>query len=86
LGGKQIQLYTGDSVGRDSYIYDDSVGGEAISANGYHVGIAIERDGQAIVFDNHHPDGIAKEQWIANLLFPSRLYHGVSFQVTELSF
>jgi Papain fold toxin 2 len=73
-------------VGRDSYIYDDSVGGEAISANGYHVGIAIERDSQDIVFDNHHPDGIAREQWMANLLFPSRLYYGVSFQVTELLF
>jgi hypothetical protein len=86
IRGKRIQLYTGDSVGRDSYIYDDSVGGEAISANGYHVGIAVERGGQEIVFDNHHPDGVLREQWMGNLVFPGRLFYGQYFQVTEVEF
>jgi Papain fold toxin 2 len=86
IQGKRIQLYTGDSVGRYSYIYDDSVGGDAISSNGYHVGIAVAIQNQETIFDNHHPDGIDRERWLANLVFPSRLYFNRPFQITEITF
>ncbi|MGG6287461.1 papain fold toxin domain-containing protein [Leptolyngbya sp. AN03gr2] len=86
IGGQRIELYTGDSIGRDSYIYDDSIGGDAISTNGYHAGIAILIQNQEIVFDNHHPDGLEREQWLANLMFPSRFYSDRPFQITETPF
>jgi hypothetical protein len=84
--GKKIQLYTGDSTGRDSYIYDDSIRGDAISTNGYHVGIAVVIQNRETVFDNHHPNGVDREDWLANLMFPSRLYFNRSFQITEIAF
>lgn len=86
IQGKKIQLHTGDSTGRDSYIYDDSVGGDAISTNGYHVAIAVVINNQETVFDNHHADGISQDAWIANLVFPSRLYFNRPFQITESTF
>ncbi|MHC5932589.1 papain fold toxin domain-containing protein [Nostoc sp.] len=39
--GKRIKLYTGSAIGRNSYIYDENVSGDAISVNGRHQGIAI---------------------------------------------
>lgn len=86
IQGKRIQLYTGDSSGRDSYIYDDSVGGDAISTNGYHVGVAVVINGQTTLFDNHHTEGVSEDAWIANLVFPGRLYFNRSFQITESAF
>jgi hypothetical protein len=71
---------------RAQYIYDDSIRGDAISSNNYHVGIAVIIQNQETVFDNHHPDGIDRENWMANLMFPSRLYFNRSFQVTEIDF
>lgn len=47
-------------MGRDSYIYDDSVPGDAISMNGRHEGISILINEIEMVFDNHHPNGIPK--------------------------
>ncbi|MGV0024408.1 papain fold toxin domain-containing protein [Phormidesmis priestleyi] len=72
IRGQKIQLYTGDSVGRDSYIYDDS--------------IVILIQNQATVFDNHHPDGLERERWLVNLMFPSRLFVDRPFQITETPF
>lgn len=84
--GKRIKLYTGSAIGRNSYIYDESVSGDAISVNGRHQAIAIIIDELEMIFDNHHPDGITREQWLANLLFYNKLYHGQQFQVTEETF
>lgn len=87
ISGKRIKLYTGTTLGRDSYIYDDSVSsGEAISVNGRHEAIAIIINQVEIVFDNHHPDGLPRNEWMANLLFCSKLYYGEDFEVTEEDF
>jgi hypothetical protein len=86
IPGKRIKLYTGAAIGRDSYIYDESVSGDAISINGRHQGIMIIIDGVEMIFDNHHPDGITKNQWLANLLFYNKLYNGKQFQITEETF
>lgn len=73
-------------MGRNSYIYDDSVPGDAISINGRHEGIAIIIEGQEIVFDNHHHNGIVRGEWMSNILFYGLVYTGQSFEITEQEF
>jgi hypothetical protein len=86
IRGKRIKLYTGSAIGRDSYIYDENVSRDAISVNGRHQGIAIIINEVEMIFDHHHPDGITREQWLANLLFYRKLYYGQQFQITEEPF
>jgi hypothetical protein len=43
-------------------------------------------DGVEMIFDNHHPDGITRNPWLANLLFYNKLYNGQQFQITEEPF
>ncbi|OUL26905.1 hypothetical protein BV372_26130 [Nostoc sp. T09] len=86
IPGKRIKLYTGSAIGRNSYIYDESVSGDAISLNGRHQGIAIIINEVEMIFDNHHPDGLLREHWLANLVFYNKLYSGQQFQVTEENF
>jgi hypothetical protein len=84
--GKRIKLFTGDSVNRDAFIYDDSAEENPISVNGRHEGISITINEAEIVFDNHHAHGIERAAWMANLLFVSRLHRGAAFQITEIPF
>ena len=86
IRGKRIKLFTGTTIGRSSYIYDDSVPGDPISSNGRHEGIAIFINAVEIVFDNHHHDGITRSEWMNNLLFYGKLHYGEQFQVTEEEF
>lgn len=86
IEGKRIKLYTGSATGANCFIFDDSVPTEAISDNGRHEGIAITINGVETVFDNHHPDGLPREQWMNNLLFQGKLHFGQQFQVTEVNF
>ncbi|MHC5932590.1 papain fold toxin domain-containing protein [Nostoc sp.] len=41
---------------------------------------------RAIIFDNHHRDGLTREEWLANLLFYNKLYYGQQFEITEENF
>ncbi len=75
IQGKRIKLYTGAATGANCYIYDDSIPGEAVSVNGRHEGIAIVINNVEIVFDNHHPDGISKKQWMNNLVFQGKIHY-----------
>ncbi|MBD2202390.1 hypothetical protein H6G33_36160 [Calothrix sp. FACHB-1219] len=86
IAGKRIKLYTGSAIGRNSYIYDDSLSGDAISLNGRHQGVAIIINEVEIIFDNHHLDGLTREQWLGNLQFYNKLYSGQQFQITEENF
>ncbi|MCL1462873.1 papain fold toxin domain-containing protein [Argonema galeatum] len=86
IHGKHIKLYTGTAIGRSSYIYDDSIPGEPISLNGCHQGIIILIDAVEIVFDNHHPNGVPRDEWMNNLLFYGKLHYGQQFKVTEKEF
>lgn len=83
IHGKRIKLYTGFGRGRNSGIYDDSVPRDAISENGRHEGIAIVINNIETIFDNHHPDGLTKEQWMTNLQFHGKIFNGLRFIVTE---
>jgi hypothetical protein len=52
-----------------------------IADNGRHQGIAIDIGGGEMVFDNHHPNGIPKEEWLPNLVFPSKITGGREFKL-----
>jgi hypothetical protein len=77
IPGKQIQIDTGSQDPLYGRIYDDSVG-ELIATTGDHEGIAIEVDGQELVFDNIHPQGLRRSIWLRNLYSPL-LDDGFSF-------
>lgn len=86
INGKRIKLYTGSMRKPNNYIYDDSIGGDAISENGRHQGIAIIINQVEIVFDNHHPLGVTKQEWLLNLQFYNKLFFNQEFQITEENF
>jgi hypothetical protein len=86
ISGKLIKLYTGASTGANSFIYDEAFPEEAISTNGRHQGIYVIMNGIETVFDNHHPAGISRDQWMANLLFQGLVHFGQQFQITEIEF
>ncbi len=84
IHGRRIKLDTTRQVNADYYIYDDSLPQGApdgiIADNGHHEGIAIRINGEEIVFDNHHPDGVLHEQWMNNLTFYGKEHRGDSFR------
>jgi Papain fold toxin 2 len=84
IPGKQIELDTGSQDPLYGRICDDSVG-ELIATTGHHEGIAIEIDGQELIFDNTHPQGLLRATWIQNLYSPC-LDEGRLFQMTEIEF
>jgi hypothetical protein len=88
IHGRRIKLDTPRQTRYDGNIYDDSLpqGSDVIADNGYHEGIAIKINGEEKVFDNHHPNGVATEQWKGNLLFDSKIRFGANFIETGYSF
>lgn len=86
ISGKLIKLYTGASTGANSFIYDETFPEEAISTNGRHQGISVIINDIETVFDHHHPAGISRDKWIANLLFQGLVHFGQQFQITEIEF
>lgn len=84
IPGKQIALDTGSQDPIYGRSYDDSIG-QLIATTGHHEGIAIKIDGEEIVFDNLHPEGMPKTIWRQNF-YSSILEVGREFQVTEISF
>lgn len=82
IHGRRVKLDTTRQVREDDFIIDDSLpaSSDAISTNGHHEGIAIRINGEEIVFDNHHPDGVPAQQWMNNLTFYSKEYNGASFR------
>ncbi|MBG1269706.1 papain fold toxin domain-containing protein [Nostoc sp. WHI] len=88
IHGERIKLDTTKQEAEDDYIMDNSlpVSADAISINGHHEGIAIKINGEEKVFDNHHSDGLTKEQWMNNLTFYSKEYNGASFRKSGYSF
>jgi len=86
IPGKRIKLYTGEAIGWNGNIYDDSVPGEAISVNGCHEAIAIFLNNVETVFDNHHPDGLPRDEWMANLQFHDKILNNKQFLTKEEEF
>lgn len=70
ISGKLIQLSTGSSSTSYDNIWDDSIG-QIISSNGKHEAIAVEIDGQELIFDNVHPEGIPRLDWMKKPTVPN---------------
>jgi hypothetical protein len=84
LPGKQISLFTGTTEKPFCNIYHDRLG-QNISLNGRHEAISVEVEGQELVFDNIHPQGISRVNWINNFYSPIQDL-GQNFQVAETEF
>jgi len=87
IKGKVIKINTGAELDfRNSFLYDDSVPGDAISETGYHEGVIVIIDGLEIVFDNHHPQGLPKVQWLLNFQVFGKIHLGQPLIIEEESF
>lgn len=87
IKGKIIKINTqADLDYRNCFLYDDSIGGDAISETGYHEGVIVIIDRAEIVFDNHHPQGIPKREWLANFQFFGKIHLGQELVIIEENF
>lgn len=84
VSGKQIKLFTGSTEDPFCNIYHERLQ-QNISINGRHEATIVEIDGQELVFDNIHPEGISRIDWINNLYCPAQDL-GSNFQITEIEF
>jgi hypothetical protein len=82
--GKQISLSTGTTEDPFCNIYHERLQ-QNISINGRHEAIAVEIDGQELIFDNIHPEGISRVDWINNFYCPAQDLGG-NFQIIETEF
>jgi hypothetical protein len=84
ISGCSIQLFTGSTKEPFCHIYHERLQ-ENISTNGRHEAIAVEINGQELIFDNIHPDGISRVDWMNNLYSPVQDL-GATFKITETEF
>ena len=82
--GKIVTIDTGSSKKPFGNIYHDRLQ-QNISTNGRHVAIAVEINSQELIFDNIHPEGISRSEWLNNLYSPIQDLGG-DFQITETYF
>ncbi len=82
--GKQIKLFTGSSEEHYGNIYHEFLQ-QNIATNGQHQGIAVEIEGEELVFDNIEHQVISRAAWINNLYCPIKDAGG-DFQLTEIDF
>ena len=84
IPGREINLFTGSTEDPFCNIYHEVLQ-QNISINGRHYAIAVEIDGQELIFDNIHPEGISRVNWINNLYCVIQDLGG-EFQITETEF
>lgn len=84
LSGKHIRLFTGSTADPFCNIYHEQLQCN-ISVNGYHEAIALQLDQEELVFDNLHPAGIPRIQWLKNFYSPMQDL-GQDFKITESTF
>jgi Papain fold toxin 2 len=84
ISGKRIKLYSGSSEDPFCNIYHEILQ-ESISTNGKHEAIAVVIEREELIFDNLHPQGVIRAQWIQNF-YCAMLDLGEAFQVTESEF
>ncbi|NER25150.1 MAG: hypothetical protein F6J86_03410 [Symploca sp. SIO1B1] len=82
--GWQISLFTGSTEDPFCNIYHENLQ-RNISVNGRHEAIAIMIEGQEVVFDNLHPEGLPRASWIENFYCPIQDLGG-NFEITESKF
>ncbi len=84
IQGKQLLLSTGTAQKPFCNIYCDHLQ-QTISVNGNHTAIAILMNGQELIFDNIHPQGVPRVEWIKAFHSPIQDL-GQDFQLTETEF
>ncbi len=83
IPARYIRLFTGSTEDPFCNIYHEALQ-RNISTNGYHEAIALVIAGQELIFDNIHPEGISRVDWMKNLYCPAQDFGG-DFQITETS-
>jgi len=84
ISGKQIFLSTGSTQKPFCNIYCDRLQ-QNISINGRHTAIGVVINGEELIFDNIHPQGISRVKWMDSFYSPIQDL-GQDFQVTETDF
>jgi Papain fold toxin 2 len=84
ISGKSIRLFTGNTREPFCNIYHERLQ-ENISTNGRHEAIAVEINGQELIFDNIHHHGISRVDWMNSFYCPIQDL-GAIFQITETEF
>jgi hypothetical protein len=84
ISGKRIILSTGSTKEPFCNIYHDRLQ-QNISQNGQHEAIVVIINKQELIFDNIHPEGISRVDWISSLYSPIQDIGG-DFQITETEF
>ena len=72
IQGKVLRLETASKRGLSGRTYDDRTQ-KLIATNGYHEGIEVKIEEEAIIFDNIYSEGIQKNIWLDNFLSLSSL-------------
>jgi Papain fold toxin 2 len=84
ISGKQLFLSTGSTQKPFCNIYCDRLQ-QNISVNGRHTAIAVLVNGEELIFDNIHPQGVSRVKWMNSFYSPIQDL-GQNFQVTEADF
>jgi hypothetical protein len=84
ISGKQLKLFTGSAENPYGNIFHEVLK-QNIATNGRHEGIAVRIDGEELVFDNIHHDGVSRELWLGNLYCCAQDI-GEDFQIIEIDF
>ena len=84
IHGKQLLLFTGTTQKPFCNIYCDHLQ-QNISVNGKHTAIAVLMNEQEVIFDNIHPQGVSRVEWIKTFHSPIQDL-GQDFQLTEAEF
>ena len=84
ISGKTIKIYTGSTKGKYGNIYHDDLG-QNISTNGRHEGIAVQIDGEELIFDNIHHKRLPKQEWLGKF-YCLVLDLGGEFEIGEIEF
>jgi hypothetical protein len=84
IAAKRVRLFTGSVEDPLCNIYHEELR-RNISTNGRHEGISVDFEGEEIIFDNLHPQGISRDEWLSYLYCPIQDMGG-DFQIVELEF
>lgn len=84
VSGKHIKLFTGSIEEPFCNIFHEALM-KNISVNGRHEAIAVDINNGELIFDNLHPQGILRRDWLYNLYSPMNDM-GEDFQITEVDF
>ncbi len=82
LRGKRIKINTGSSETPLGNIYHDGLQ-KNIATNGQYQGISVIIEGEELIFDNIHHQGIPRKIWLHNFYSPIKDF-GYDFQITEI--